>query len=623
MATRILGPTGGKRRRRLLLLLPVLALGMMVLAIGASAGPIATAQGFQDDDGNLIDDGAGIDWNTFDPVTWTPHPATTPTRQATKVSNGFQFLGIEDYQATTVDSGFAGGTKQDANCPSVITAKADNKADLKRIYVASTNVGGETYLDLAWIRIPQNTTSPSAHIAFEFNQGSSACGSGGLVNRTAGDLLVVYDFEGGTTDVPTITIRKWISSGACEISNDSAPCWGVAQNLTQAGFAEAKVLVGSTASDALAPPALNSTTGTSVATTIGDREFGEAGLDLGPNGANIFPAGQCVTFGKVFGVSRTSGNSGTAQMKDLVGPGNFTLSNCGAVKIIKHTDPRGLDQNFSYTSNLAGSQISCTGDATPASFTLNDKDNSTSDSAGNTENCTNVPVGNYTVTEGSDPSGYVFESLVCTSSGAGTSATPSTLSTTLKAASITMAGGGLVTCTYVNQQQLGAIQISKTTMKASNDPLAGAVFDISTDAADTDTVATVTTDSNGLACADNLGFGTYYVTEVTPPTGYQIDDSSGNSVVVNNNAECSDDPYGGETIPFTDTPLTDLVITATSQVSGGTASSIQCTDGAADAFPGTDIGDSPVGDPTPVDPAEVNATDLAPGTYTCQVVIDP
>jgi hypothetical protein len=31
----------------------------------ALAGPVGTASGLQDDDANLIDDGDGIDWNSF------------------------------------------------------------------------------------------------------------------------------------------------------------------------------------------------------------------------------------------------------------------------------------------------------------------------------------------------------------------------------------------------------------------------------------------------------------------------------------------------------------------------------------------------------------------------------
>ena len=51
------------------------------------------------------------------------------------------------------------------------------------------------------------------------------------------------------------------------------------------------------------------------------------------------------------------GNSATAQMKDLVGPGDVNITNCGTVTIIKQTDPRGLDQVFDYVE-LAGTQMS-------------------------------------------------------------------------------------------------------------------------------------------------------------------------------------------------------------------------------------------------------------------------
>jgi hypothetical protein len=41
-----------------------------------------------------------------------------------------------------------------------------------RAYFSTNTVGGHVYLNLAWARIPQNTISPSAHVAFEFNQGA-------------------------------------------------------------------------------------------------------------------------------------------------------------------------------------------------------------------------------------------------------------------------------------------------------------------------------------------------------------------------------------------------------------------------------------------------------------------
>ena len=80
--------------------------------------------------------------------------------------------------------------KQDDDCAATGTGKSSNKDDLKRIYVASkTAANGHTYLELAWVRIPQNTTSPSAHVAFEFNQndGSGTTGCGGKPAREALD----------------------------------------------------------------------------------------------------------------------------------------------------------------------------------------------------------------------------------------------------------------------------------------------------------------------------------------------------------------------------------------------------------------------------------------------------
>jgi hypothetical protein len=537
--------------------------GITLISAGiALAGPVGTASGFEDDDGNLVDNVvAGIDWNTFSPLTWAPHPATTPTRQATKTTSGWRFLGLEDWQATTSDSGFAGGTKQDANCPTVISAKAPNKDDLKRAYVSSQTVSGHVYLNLAWVRIPQNTTSPSAHIGFEFNKGTTACATGGLVNRTAGDMLIVYDFEGSSTDVPTLTLRRWVTSGACEIGSDSPPCWGTATNLTAGGFAEGKVNTDGSVLDQLATPALSSATGTSVNETLGTNEFGEAGIDL--TAAGVFGANTCEGFGSVFAVSRSSGNSGTAQMKDLVGPGNFSLNNCGTVTIIKHTNPGGIDQNFGFTSTLAGSQISCTTDSTPASFTLND-------AGTDTETCTNVPIGTYIATEGGDPAGFVFDDVSCTSTGSGSGAQDGTIEKQVNIAIV--AGGDTVTCTYVNDQQLGAIKISKTDGKTGN-ALAGAQFSVT---GPNSFSTSVTTDANGEACVDGLAFGAYTVTETAAPAGYVIDDTSGHSVTVDTNAGCDDATYVGETTSFTDTPVSDIQVNFRDGGSGATSATITC-----------------------------------------------
>ena len=293
--------------------------GLIVLVLGAvptmaAHASVGSDAGFEDKDGNLAV-ASQMDWNGFAPApAWT---GTAPYRQRTGTVNGWAFTGLEDSTKANSDTGFSGGVKQDDNCPGVTGSSSSNKTDLKRAYVASKTVNGHVYLELAWVRIVQHTTSPSTHVGFEFNQGASACSTGGLVNRVAGDMLIVYDFAGSSTDIPTLTLRRWTTSGPCEVGT-TVPCWGTATNLTASGYAEAKVNtsdVGSV-SDSVAP----------TSETLGQNEFGEAGIDL--TGAGAFPNSGCTAFGQVEAVSRSSGDSGSAAMEDLVGPGKVDIDNC-------------------------------------------------------------------------------------------------------------------------------------------------------------------------------------------------------------------------------------------------------------------------------------------------------
>lgn len=306
----------------------------------------------------------------------------------------------------------------------------------------------------------------------------------------------------------------------------------------------------------------------------------------------------------------------------------------GTIKVIKHTDPRGLNQSFSFTSDVPVTANASTG--TASAFSLNDSGNKTGDNSANTETITQVPVGSYQVTEGSEPTGWTLESLVCTATDAGSSGTQD--GTTPAQADITVDAGGTVTCTYKNLQPTGAINITKVSSKSSLTVLADATFEICTNppqAPPSNPTGTPSygswnpcsapsgvtnplpaTGSNGVTCVSGLpwsGSGrSYYVKELAPaPTGYALDPDT---VTVNVNADgtCSS---GAITANVPDTPLTDLTITASSEVSGGTDSTISCVD----ATP-TDIGNSPQG---PAGSATVSATGLMPGTYTCTVNVDP
>ena len=344
-------------------------------------------------------------------------------------------------------------------------------------------------------------------------------------------------------------------------------------------------------------------------------EFGEAAINL--TAAGVFPPGTCRAFGSAMMSSRASSSFG-AELKDFIAPVPVNISNCGTVNIIKHTDPRGINQDFGYTSTIPNPTTSnpktpdCTSDSTPSSFTLNDHagvdpPSPITTGTDNTEHCGNVPAGSYTVTEGAEPANFTLESLTCTAVGAGSSGSQD--ATNPAQANITVTPDSTVTCTYTNHTT-GAILVTKTAknhnLGSGQHPLAGASFTVNG--------VTKTTDANGQACFDGLTIGTSYtVTETAAPPGYAIDTSSKN-VTPTSSATCAGvgTPTG---VSFTDSPLTDISVSANSEVPGVTNSTITCVDSG-----NANIGNSPKG---PADPVSVSATGLKPGTYTCTVVIDP
>jgi uncharacterized surface anchored protein len=218
--------------------------------------------------------------------------------------------------------------------------------------------------------------------------------------------------------------------------------------------------------------------------------------------------------------------------------------------------------------------------------------------------CTNVPAGSYTVTEGAEPANFVLESLTCVAVGTGSSGAQDGANPAQ--ANITVTPGSIVTCTYTNLQQLGAIKITKTSVKAPNPGVDGAQFSISSNGSPI-AGSPLTTANGGTICVDHLPFGSYSVQETAAPSGYKIDDTSAHTVTVNTNSTCGD---GNEVkLSFTDTPLSQITVSFHSKVAGATSATIQCTGDAT-------AQNLPDGTPRTLD-------DLVPGTYTCIVVIDP
>src|SRR6266508_3983245 len=156
----------------------------------------------------------------------------------------------------------------------------------------------------------------SANMDFEINQNQQpnlTTTGPKTLNRTAGDLLITFDFGGSGS--PVLGLLTWVTTGAtsqCFAAN-ALPCWGHRVNLSAAGFAEGAVNA-VTVTDPIANVSLPAGT------------FGEAAVNL--TAAGVFPAGTCTAFGSAFLKSRSSA-SFPAEVKDFVAPQPVNISNCG------------------------------------------------------------------------------------------------------------------------------------------------------------------------------------------------------------------------------------------------------------------------------------------------------
>jgi hypothetical protein len=252
----------------------------------------------------------------------------------------------------------------------------------------------------------------------------------------------------------------------------------------------------------------------------------------------------------------------------------------GKIIVDKVTVPGGSEQDFDFTA-----------DYDTAGFSLADGDvpNDSGPLLPSSE------AGNYNVSE-TLPSGWNQTSATCT--GAGN--TP---------ASINLQPGKTVTCTFTNTPKTGAIRIRKTRKYASAspdpkypDPNAqphdGVTFEISLGGT---LIKSLITDDDGEACWDGFLFsgalvddstvGLYTVREIVP-LGYVADGdprgTPGKSdglvtfpklVDIDKEGDCASNE---EIAAFSNTPLTNLTVTAASIDPGATKSMVECYEGSQD-----------------------------------------
>lgn len=607
-------PPGSKRRKWVFGTTLLAVAGALALFVVSAGAAINSPSGFESGDGNMVLNTSGnTDWNCFQGTTGfakltsgTPAGcAVTSGATQTWADGGTTGVGTSEFQ-------FKSGTKFDDPCVTINSGNNPPKDEWTNIAeyteAASNN---DLYFYGASIR-PKVNGNVSGNVYF--SQKSNGC-------HTPGDILLAFDFvNGGGT--PSLHALEWLPSGSslpCFVSSDSAPCWGNDQSINSSLF-EGNVNT----------TQIDGTDNGINGQTIPANAFAEFGVNL-TQAIKTAGGGSLPCFANQTWVSRSSGSSFSSNPEDVEVVNRPT---CGTITIIKDTlngagTRSGVNQQFSYST---------TGGLNPASFDLNDAGGATGDvnctaDSTNANPCntlvySNVPAGSYSVTEGAEPTNFAPGStpLSCTSNGSGTSTTISG-----ETANITLGISGSVVCHYVNQQELGAIRINKTSIKTAATPLQNAMFYICTNSSPTASNCTAptpvggtaltepqSTDANGTICVANLPFGNYYVFEGAAPSGYAIDDSTVHTAAVNANGDCSSTTSQSVTLPFTDTPLTDITATAKSEATGGTESTVTCVSGTASSTTG--VGNSPQG---PAASPSVAANGLKPGTYTCTIVVDP
>jgi hypothetical protein len=553
-------PSSRSRRRARLSLLVTFALLATIVAVvpGAFAAPGISGT-FESGDGDLNSQQV-TDWNDL---------VTDPGGPPVNLSGDGEALNYEvvfDPHNSNQDIVYRGGAnhaKHDVECPGLTRKKEQNKSDFTRFGIAYETVDDDVFVYLYWIRGPQNSTTASGHASFELNQGDDPCPAQSSnpdvaaaeqanVFRTAGDLLFIYDFEGGPGQIPTITLHRWIdaagddSSGttktaaACEVAN-ALPCWGEgSDDLVDDGHADARV------NDASIGPVFDLISDSD----LGVVEFGEAGINF--TAAGIFPSvltdpeTDCVSFGQARVSSRASGTSFNADLKDWVEPADVTIQNCGRLTIEKVTVPAG-DEDTDFDFTLVGDHD------TDESFSLKDGESTDPDFL--------LFVGDYTVTEDDPGPLYALTDIDCDSGDF-------TVDVDNRNVVVNLAADDDITCTFTNERQVGALLIHKNSSKGDGtEPVAnaGAEFSVAGPAPSTDSFTVVdngTDDEDpaiGVVCVSGLLVGDYTVNETDPPNGYGGAAEGDLVATVVAGTNCTDNlPGTAGTVTFTNAPLFDI-----------------------------------------------------------------
>jgi uncharacterized repeat protein (TIGR01451 family) len=278
--------------------------------VAASSALTGSPSGFESNDGNMtLDTSGNTDWNCFQGANGFATLASGTPVGCDVTSGAAQLTADAGAEITWVN-----GQKFDTQCPALETGNVPGKDDFTHVAsygeIASNN---DAFFYGAAIRATANGDSSGD---VEFNQSSTGDGVTTAGCRTAGDLLLGYDFSNGGT-VLNFKVLTWIdnsnpgvsdklggNNGTCFVSQDSMPCWGA--NLLQPASSSAEGLTNQAAILA----ADNGISGTALAA----QQFAEFGVNLTQA---LGLGATCESFPQLVWESRTSGSSFTSNPEDI------------------------------------------------------------------------------------------------------------------------------------------------------------------------------------------------------------------------------------------------------------------------------------------------------------------
>lgn len=229
---------------------------------------------------------------------------------------------IDDPGNDPADDVFTDGSKESDPDTWLFTNAAATtyppKTDITRGYFASDVNPSNAYAWFGFERFGFDGQG-NANINFELNQKTtSIVNSKGesIPERTGGDLLVVYDYDGGNKNV-NIQVLEWVGTAL-------SGSWTLLSPPPNAAFGDINT-------SSVSRPG-----GVFGGGTVAPFRFGEAGLDLSFEVFERFL--NCPGFASINIKSRASGQSFNSALRDFAGPGTIDLSTCGKVTVLKEDD---------------------------------------------------------------------------------------------------------------------------------------------------------------------------------------------------------------------------------------------------------------------------------------------